>query len=43
VTKEDLIAFFKSMVTMRRVETVSENLYGQKLIRGFLHVYTGQV
>lgn len=43
VQKSDLIQYFKTMALYRRVEMQSEDLYRNKFIRGFLHVYTGQV
>lgn len=34
---------FKQMVRIRRTETEADKLYKQKEIRGFLHLYNGQV
>jgi pyruvate dehydrogenase E1 component alpha subunit len=41
-SKEELIQFFKDMSLLRRVEVTSDQLYKQRLIRGFLHLYNGQ-
>jgi len=41
-TREELLTFFTDMYRMRRVEAVSDAMYKQKLIRGFLHLYSGQ-
>ena len=43
VTREDAIRFYKDMRTIRRMETMAGNLYKAKQIRGFCHLYSGQV
>ena len=43
VTREDLLSYYRDMAIIREMETQSTQLYGQKKIRGFLHVYSGQV
>jgi pyruvate dehydrogenase E1 component alpha subunit len=42
-TKEELLGFFREMSLMRRLEIAADVAYKQKLIRGFLHLYNGQV
>lgn len=41
-TKEDALDFYRKMQSIRRLETTSGNLYKDKQIRGFCHLYSGQ-
>lgn len=43
VTKEEGMEMLKQMQMIRRLETMAGNLYKEKLVRGFCHLYTGQV
>lgn len=43
VTRDDAIELFKQLHTIRRMETAAGNLYKEKIIRGFCHLYSGQV
>lgn len=43
MTKEDGLECYKQMVTIRKMEQAASKLYQEKVIRGFLHLYSGQV
>ncbi len=42
-TGEELLKYFKDMSVIRRMETTAQEAYREKKIRGFLHLYSGQV
>lgn len=42
VDKEELLAFYKEMLLIRRFEEKAGQLYGMGLIGGFCHLYIGQ-
>lgn len=43
LTAEDAIKYYTQMQTIRRIETAAGNLYKEKIVRGFCHLYSGQV
>ncbi|XP_053616731.1 probable pyruvate dehydrogenase E1 component subunit alpha, mitochondrial [Plodia interpunctella] len=42
LTSEDAIKLYEHLAMLRRIETASGNLYKEKIIRGFCHLYSGQ-
>lgn len=42
VTRDDALVYYRRMQTIRRLETSAGNLYKEKIIRGFCHLYSGQ-
>ena len=43
VTREEMLEYYRKMQMIREMETTAAELYQQKKIRGFLHLYSGQV
>ena len=43
VSRTDLLQFYREMTIIREMEERARELYREKKIRGFLHVYVGQV
>ena len=43
INRDEALKMYEQMQTSRRVETAAGNLYKEKIIRGFCHLYSGQV
>lgn len=43
LTAEDALKMYEKLAALRRIETASGNLYKEKIIRGFCHLYSGIV
>lgn len=42
VTRDEAIKMYRDMQMIRRIETAAGNLYKEKIVRGFCHLYSGQ-
>lgn len=42
VNKDEATKMYTQMQTIRRIETAAGNLYKEKIVRGFCHLYSGQ-
>ena len=43
LTREDVLSFYRQMNAIREMELAARELYQAKKIRGFLHLFVGQV
>ena len=43
LSRDDILKFYRQMVVIREMELHARELYQQKKIRGFLHLFVGQV
>ncbi|KRY19552.1 putative pyruvate dehydrogenase E1 component subunit alpha, mitochondrial [Trichinella patagoniensis] len=42
VTRDEAMKYLREMLLVRRMETTASNMYKEKQIRGFCHLYSGQ-
>lgn len=42
VTRDEALEYYRAMQKIRRLETSAGNLYKEKIVRGFCHLYSGQ-
>jgi pyruvate dehydrogenase E1 component alpha subunit len=42
VTRDEALDIYRKMQSIRRLETSAGNLYKEKIVRGFCHLYSGQ-
>jgi pyruvate dehydrogenase E1 component alpha subunit len=42
VTRDESLKLYEQMQVIRRLETSAGNLYKEKIVRGFCHLYSGQ-
>lgn len=42
ITNDEATQLFRQMQFIRRLETSAGNLYKDKIVRGFCHLYSGQ-
>lgn len=43
MTRDESLAYYREMVEVREMEMAARDLYQKKIIRGFLHLFVGQV
>ena len=43
LSREDVLKFYRQMNVIREMELAARELYQSKKIRGFLHLFVGQV
>jgi len=41
-SREELLQVYQTMYAIRRLETIADKMYKQRMIQGFLHLYNGQ-
>ncbi|MCL4136538.1 UNVERIFIED_CONTAM: hypothetical protein GTU68_053554, partial [Idotea baltica] len=42
ITRDESLVYYRQMQTVRRLEAAAGNLYKEKAVRGFCHLYSGQ-